>query len=364
MLPSHGSARVCRRPAYEGGIDLKSSIRAVSAFLALTLTFAITASPAVASPVSDKLAKARQIQAQLDVLDDKVSVADEDYNQAKIAYDSVHAKVVKVQASLSRIDRQTSVLQESLDARADSMYRSGPLGLLDVLLGTASFEDFAATWDFLTEQNREESDNVAKLKTLHIEKTAAEAELKSAQAIAKKQYDTMSNRRAVILAAQRKAKSLLKGVEQQIAALRAPTRNRRNADARSSHGSGRGTGWNWGDPARAPRSGVVSIALRYLGRPYVWAASGPRYFDCSGFTMFVYAQVGVHLPHSSRSQINYGARVSRANLQPGDLLFFYSPIHHVAIYIGNGKMVHAPHTGDVVSIDPVNWGSFSGACRP
>ena len=364
MLPSHGSARVCRRPPYEGGIDLKPSIRAVAAFLALTLIFAIAATPAFASPVSDKLAKARRIQAQIDVLDDKVSVADEDYNQAKIVYDAVHAKVVKVQSSLSRIDKQTGVLEDSLDARADSMYRSGPLGLLDVLLGTASFEDFATTWDFLSDQNRVESENVAKLKTLHVEKAAAEVELKSSQAVAKKQYDTMSNRRAVILAAQRKAKGLLKGVEKDIAALQASNKSRRKSDAKSSHGSGRGTGWNWGDPSRAPRSGVVSIALRYLGRPYVWAASGPRTFDCSGFTMFVYAQVGVHLPHSSRAQINYGARVSRANLKPGDLLFFYSPIHHVAIYIGNGKMVHAPHTGDVVSIDPVNWGSFSGACRP
>ena len=105
--------------------------------------------------------------------------------------------------------------------------------------------------------------------------------------------------------------------------------------------------------------------MKYLGCPYQWAASGPRRFDCSGFTMFVYAQVGVSLPHSSRAQINCGQRVSKANLQPGDLVFFGSPIHHVGLYIGGGNMIHAPHTGDVVSIDPIGYsGDYAGACRP
>jgi cell wall-associated NlpC family hydrolase len=310
------------------------------------------------------LARARQIQTQVDALDTKAEIATEDWNQAKITYDGLHKKVVKVQAQMARIDGQTSVLQTSLDARADSMYRSGPLGILDVLLGTASFEDFAATWDFLNEQNKQESENVAKLKVLRVEKVAAEADLKVAQAEAKKVYETMTARKTVIVTAENKAKSLLRGVKSQIAVLQAADRARRAADAHQSGGSGRGTGWNWGDPARSPRAGVVTIALKYLGRPYQWAASGPSRFDCSGFTMFVYAQVGVHLPHSSRAQINCGPRVSRDNLQPGDLVFYGSPIHHVGMYIGNGKMVNAPHTGDVVSIDPAFRSDYAGACRP
>jgi cell wall-associated NlpC family hydrolase len=107
----------------------------------------------------------------------------------------------------------------------------------------------------------------------------------------------------------------------------------------------------------------VSIAKRYLGAPYVWAASGPNSFDCSGLTMFVYRQVGVSLPHSSRAQIYSGQRVSRSDLQPGDLVFFGSPIHHVGIYVGGGMMLHAPHTGAVVRIDPMH-SNFAGACRP
>ncbi|MDH4139710.1 MAG: NlpC/P60 family protein [Coriobacteriia bacterium] len=104
--------------------------------------------------------------------------------------------------------------------------------------------------------------------------------------------------------------------------------------------------------------------MRYLGAPYRWGASGPNAFDCSGFTMFVYSQVGVSLPHSSRAQLGCGERVSRSDLQPGDLVFFGSPIHHVGIYVGGGNYIHAPHTGAVVRIDPLSRGDYSGACRP
>lgn len=336
--------------------------------VALSLTLVLSVAPGVmtasASPVSDKRARARVIKAQIDALAEKAEIATEDWNDAKIEYDGLHGRVVSLNTRLAKNKSKTDTLQTSLNTRADSMYRSGPLGLLDVLLGAASFDDFATTWDLLNEMNKEEASAVAELKVLRAEALVARAELKVAEAAAKKVYDVMADRRSAILSDEAKAKALLKGVESEIAALTAADRARRNADASSHGGGGGGTGWNWGDPARDARSGVVRIALRYLGARYVWAASGPRTFDCSGFTMFVYAQVGVRLPHSSRSQINYGDRVSRGNLQPGDLVFFGSPIHHVGIYIGGGKMVHSPHTGDVVSIDPIDGRGFSGACRP
>lgn len=336
--------------------------RIISALLVVMLTAA--ALPAYATPIGVKRAEARRIQAQIDELATKAEIATEDWNEARIEYNTVRGKVQSLERRLSKIKKRTGTLQTSLNTRADSMYRSGPLGLLDVLLGAATFDDFASTWDFLNEQNKKEAAAVAELKAARIELKATEAELKVEHAKAKKVYDLMSDRRADILRDEAKARSLLRGVKRDIAALLAPTKARRSADAKKAGGSGRGTGWHWGDPARAPRSGVVRIALKYLGRPYRWAAAGPNAFDCSGYTMFVYAQVGVSLPHSSRAQINSGPRVSRANLRPGDLVFFGSPIHHVGIYIGNGKMVHSPHSGDVVSIDPVFRRDYAGACRP
>ena len=107
---------------------------------------------------------------------------------------------------------------------------------------------------------------------------------------------------------------------------------------------------------------MVDYALKFLGTPYVWAGSSPSGFDCSGFTMYVYRHFGVSLPHSSSMQSGYGVAVARADLQPGDLVFFFSPIHHVGIYIGGGKMVNAAGTGKGVRIDYL-WSSYNCARR-
>jgi len=113
-------------------------------------------------------------------------------------------------------------------------------------------------------------------------------------------------------------------------------------------------------------TGVVGIALRYLGTPYVWGGSSPAGFDCSGFVAYVYAQVGVSLPHYTGAQWNMGVPVSRDQLEPGDLVFF-DGLGHVGIYIGGGQFVHAPHTGDVVKISSLGeaWyaATYDGARR-
>ena len=95
---------------------------------------------------------------------------------------------------------------------------------------------------------------------------------------------------------------------------------------------------------------AVDTALAQLGDPYIWAAAGPDAFDCSGLTQFAYAAAGISLPHSSNMQSTMGTYVAKADLQPGDLVFFYTPVSHVGMYIGNGQMVHAPTTGSVVKI--------------
>ena len=99
---------------------------------------------------------------------------------------------------------------------------------------------------------------------------------------------------------------------------------------------------------------AVDTALAQLGDPYVWAGAGPNVYDCSGLTEFAYRAAGVALPHSSGMQATAGVPVARANLQPGDLVFFYSPVGHVGMYIGNGLMVHAPTSGDVVRVTGVD----------
>jgi peptidoglycan DL-endopeptidase CwlO len=109
---------------------------------------------------------------------------------------------------------------------------------------------------------------------------------------------------------------------------------------------------------------AIEAALSKVGAPYVWGASGPNGFDCSGLTQFAYAAAGISLPHSSGAQSGLGRPVSRAELQPGDLVFFYSPISHVGLYIGDGKMVHARTFGQPVAVTSVDQAGYVSAVRP
>lgn len=122
-----------------------------------------------------------------------------------------------------------------------------------------------------------------------------------------------------------------------------------------------------GASTHAPNSRAaqaVSFAYGALGKPYVWGATGPSAFDCSGLTQAAWRSSGVSLPRTTYTQINSGPRIDRSQLAPGDLVFFHSGISHVGLYIGDGKMIHAPHPGAPVRIAPIDQMPFAGATRP
>ena len=108
---------------------------------------------------------------------------------------------------------------------------------------------------------------------------------------------------------------------------------------------------------------ALRAALTQRGKPYLWGASGPDDYDCSGLVVWAYGQEGISLPHYTGSLWNSGEHVSRDNLEPGDLIFFGSTIDHVGFYIGNGLMVDAPHSGSVVRVEAVWWSQYVGAVR-
>ena len=108
---------------------------------------------------------------------------------------------------------------------------------------------------------------------------------------------------------------------------------------------------------------VISKAYQYLGTPYVWGGTSPNGFDCSGYMQYIYKSVGVSLPRVSQAQQNAGRRVSISDIQPGDLVFWGNPAHHVGMYIGNGQYIHAPQTGDVVKISQINYSKISSVSR-
>jgi cell wall-associated NlpC family hydrolase len=123
-----------------------------------------------------------------------------------------------------------------------------------------------------------------------------------------------------------------------------------------------------GDPSSVPASGKGAIAVKFalaqVGEPYVYGGAGPDSWDCSGLTMMAWREAGVSLPHGAKAQLAVGPQISVGELQPGDLVYYYSPISHNGMYIGDGKIVHATHPGDVVSIDPLNSMPLTAASRP
>lgn len=323
------------------------------------------AAPASATPLADKRAEAARIKAQVDELDERLEIAAEEYNEAREQYEAVTADVQANEALAAELEARQATLETHLSTRVVSMYRQGPLGALEVLLGATSFEEFATMWDVLQTLNGRDAVQMAELRETRMELERVHAELAAQQVEAKAHADVMERQRVEVEGQLAERERLLVGVEDEIAELvrEAEEAARRRAAAAAAAAR---PGTDYGNPTNAPRSSVVAIAMSKLGAPYKWAASGPDMFDCSGFTMWCYAQIGVSLPHSSRAQINVGQRVSKANLEPGDLVFFgRSTIHHVGIYVGNGNYVHAPSTGDVVKVSSLGARSdYVGACRP
>lgn len=291
------------------------------------------------------------------------------YNEARSGYDAVTAEVNKNQARFNELTARQDQLEVNLNTRVNGMYRQGPLGAIEILLGASSFEEFATTWDVLQDLNDADASRVSELKDTRAEIQVVQEQLAVQQAEAKAHSDAMKSNKKAIEAQLAERERLLSGIEAEIAEIQRQqeeeARRRAAAAAAAARAKSR-PATDYGNPTNQPRSEVVNIALSKLGSPYRWGAAGPNAFDCSGFTMWVYARVGVSLPHSSRAQINYGQRVSRDNLKPGDLVFFgRSQIHHVGIYIGDGRYVHSPSTGDVVKISNLDSrGDYVGACRP
>jgi cell wall-associated NlpC family hydrolase len=201
------------------------------------------------------------------------------------------------------------------------------------------------------------------------------AQLKKARVAQAEVVATKASQKASIERQLAQRQSMLAGIRSEIRRIQAAERRRSLAIAASLQGqtfassSGLGAGGVTPDGAIvAPPSrygGVVGIAMRYLGVPYRWGGASPSGFDCSGFTMYVFAQVGVSLPHYTGSQWGMGSPVSRDQLEPGDLVFF-NGLGHMGIYVGGNNFIHSPHTGDVVKISSMTgWyaSTYVGARR-
>jgi peptidoglycan DL-endopeptidase CwlO len=343
----------------------------------------VAASPLHAAPgsVSSKQAEARSVLAQIQGLDANMERAIEAYNLAnqKLAGIETNLRENKLELRLAKANLRHA--RRMLNAHLVAMYTSNSQDAgLEVLLGATSMDDLISRLDTVNRVSDQSTDVLRQVKTLRAKVKEQRARLETAHVEQARLVAQRSADKASIegqLASRRQLLSSIKSEISQIQAAEQARQAQLAAQARarlSSNGvavlnASAGAVAQPAAPVYAPPpskyGGVVGIAMQYLGVPYVYGGASPSGFDCSGFVMYVYAQIGVSLPHNAAAQYGYGMPVSQDQLQPGDLVFF-NGLGHVGIYIGGGQMIHAPHTGDVVKISSLTgWYSstYVGARR-
>jgi cell wall-associated NlpC family hydrolase len=342
----------------------------------------VVAASASASPgsVAAKQAEAQQVLAQIQQIDRSLGAAVESYNLANVRLDKIEADLTENRQQLKLARANLKLAQESLAARLVTAYTSPQdNSTLAVLLGSTSFEDLLDRIEAINSTSRQDASIVRQVTSSKRAIQRHRVELRNSQAKQRRIVAQKAAQKRRIESQLASRRQLLSSIRGEIARIRAAeaAQQRQLAAAAQSRLAGYtgGTVDGVGIAASTPEGstvappnthgGVVGIAMRYLGVPYRWGGASPSGFDCSGFVMYVFAQIGISLPHSTYALWNVGVPVSRSQLQAGDLVFF-NGLGHMGIYIGGNQFIHSPHTGDVVKISSMSgWyaSTYYGARR-
>jgi cell wall-associated NlpC family hydrolase len=254
------------------------------------------------------------------------------------------------------------VANQQLSARAENMYRARDVGVVDVLFAANSFDDLVTQLNLMERLGNSDVDTVKSISAYRQDIQDRRVKLDADKKAAARLVDEAAAQKAEVVALEDKLENMTAGIKADIQRLQQQAAARAEAAAQAAQNDNTSGGGGGGgtviDPGGSGHSAVVAIAQRYLGVPYVYGGASPSGFDCSGLAMYCYAQIGIGLAHGATAQQQSSTPVPLSALQPGDLVFFGSASysHHVGIYVGGGSMIHAPHTGAVVS-----YGSIGGA---
>lgn len=309
-----------------------------------------------------------QVRTQVATLYEQGEAASERANEAQVAADAVAGELSTLRANLAKAQAAVELAESRAGTFAAAQYRASNLSpTLEMLLSSSSdgFLSRISSLDQLGSQQARALTNVSQQRAaLAIQERAIQREsarlddLTSTLNAAKAEADgKLAEAKALLarLTAEEKAR---------LDALRAAEEASRTKAAAPPAGQ---TPSQPQPPAAPPVGGRAAIAVAFamaqIGKPYQYGAAGPGSYDCSGLTMAAWRAAGVSLPHSSTGQYGVGTRIPASQLQPGDLVFYYTPIHHVAMYIGNGMIVHASNPSKPIGVDPLYSMPYVGATR-
>ena len=352
--------------------------RRLGVLVGISLLLALLgAASAAASPIQDKQAQAAHIQAQLDAQGNKISQLDEQYNRAQMGVASAQAAYVKAQADLAAANARFAQIKSQMSQTAVNAYMHGGNTSMIEQLVKSDGKDLAVRKTYVEAAAADQTSTLDELRAARQDLEAQQSKLKVSADGAKQAASNLASQKAAIdaaIAAQQATLSKVKGdiaqlITQQQAAAAADAQRRAQTaltQAATARPRSKGPAIPAGPPPPVGHgaSAAVATAEAQIGKPYVYGAAGPDSFDCSGLTMYAWRAGGVSLAHSSQSQYSETTHIPISAVQAGDLLFYYSDIHHVAMYVGGGMMVEAPHTGANVREVPMRLDSLVGAGRP
>jgi cell wall-associated NlpC family hydrolase len=370
---------------------VKRRQRAGALFLATLAVAAICALPqtANADAVADKQAQANAIAAKIDELNHTIERNAEAANAAQIELDGLNQQVTDAQTKVAAAQAEHDKHQGELRDYAVNAYVHGTDNVSQQQASSSDPDNQGQREGYLTaasgnrqqlidELRATEEDLNAQIGQLNQAKGAAEAKAqdlqnqKTSAESAAAQQQTLYNQAQGELAtlvqqAQAKAAAEQAAAAQARAQAAAAQANAQTKTTAPATGRGGGSSAPVGPPpaTNGGAGAAIAEAQRQLGKPYVWGAAGPNAFDCSGLTAWAWRAGGVSLPHFSGAQYSSTTHVSMSAIQPGDLIFYESPDQHVALYVGGGQIIHAPHAGAVVRYDSLYyWNTSMMASRP
>ncbi|MFJ9906166.1 NlpC/P60 family protein [Streptomyces sp. NPDC101152] len=323
----------------------RARVTVLTTAAAAAVALSANAANAAPSPKPNK----DEVKSRVDRLYEEAEKATEEYDGAKEKQGKLQQEISTIQDDVARSQAELNELRDSIGLAAASQYRTGSIDPSVQLFLSSDPNDYldrASTLDQLSAQQVQALKKVqAKQRELAQQRTEATEKLKDLAATRTELGQKKKEVQGKLAAAQKLLNSL---TTREKTALTAEENRASRESERSVLGGNTGT-------ASGRAAAAYAAAQGKLGTPYVYGASGPTSFDCSGLTSWAYAQAGVTIPRTSEAQATIGTRISSASdLKVGDLVFFFNDLHHVGLYAGNGQILHAPRTGAVVRYESMD----------